>query len=528
MAASAMKPQEAGELPAPRPKDAAGSVWLVGAALLILYCWRLGASPLFDVDEGAFAQASREMLDSGDWGHTTLNGVDRFDKPILVYWLQAASLWLLGPSEFAARLPSALSLLAATAGVAWFSSKRWGRQTALRTAFMLGSTLGLLLIGRASTADGLLNALLIGTGLLLWDHLESGRRSSLRGAYALAALALLTKGPIGILIPGATLVIWSLLNDRGRSLARAASDPWAWMLLILIAAPWYLYAMARHGDTFIEGFFLRHNLQRFSSPLEGHSGGLGYYLIVVPIALLPWTPLVLANLTRWRCSWSQPLDRFLWIWALFVIGFFSLAGTKLPHYALYAVAPLIVLSGRDWPLAPAWSRIAVWITLLFQALVAGGVPIALAFTDLQGIYPWAASLLQELPPSQELLAATAWVAGVILLCAVVRRLSLDLRLLIATCAVNLLWTAGLVPWVGEVLQGPFRQAGRWAQERGIQLNAWRMNVPSVAFYMDQPLKRGAPQAGNWILQRADRPFVEHAVSPPAFESRGLSIVQRQP
>ena len=81
---------------------------LVAAVLLALMVGWLGAGPLFDVDEGAFAEASREMLASGDWGHTTLNGADRFDKPILVYWLQAAALALIGPHEWAARLPSAL------------------------------------------------------------------------------------------------------------------------------------------------------------------------------------------------------------------------------------------------------------------------------------------------------------------------------------------------------------------------------------------------------------------------------------
>jgi 4-amino-4-deoxy-L-arabinose transferase-like glycosyltransferase len=137
----------------------------VALALLSLYLVRLAGAPLFDVDEGAFAEASREMLTSGDWGHTTLNGADRFDKPIFIYWCQAALMALIGPYDWVARLPSALAVLAATFGVWRFASKQWGDEAGQRAAFMLGSSLGLLAIGRAATADGMLNALLIAMGL---------------------------------------------------------------------------------------------------------------------------------------------------------------------------------------------------------------------------------------------------------------------------------------------------------------------------------------------------------------------------
>src|SRR5574343_177317 len=126
-------------------------------AVALLYLLRLGAAPLFDVDEGAFAEATRELLASGDWGHTTLNGTDRFDKPILVYWLQALSMALLGANEWGARLPSALCVLAATMAAGRFAARRWGESTGALAVLVLGSCLGLLAIGRASTADGLLN-----------------------------------------------------------------------------------------------------------------------------------------------------------------------------------------------------------------------------------------------------------------------------------------------------------------------------------------------------------------------------------
>ena len=98
-------------------------VALLVAAALLLVPW-LGLTPLFDVDEGAFGEATREMLASGDWLSTTLNGAPRFDKPILIYWLQAASAAVFGLGEFALRLPSALAALAWIAAIGRFASER--------------------------------------------------------------------------------------------------------------------------------------------------------------------------------------------------------------------------------------------------------------------------------------------------------------------------------------------------------------------------------------------------------------------
>src|SRR5574343_240224 len=103
-------------------------------AVALLYLLRLGAAPLFDVDEGAFAEATRELLASGDWGHTTLNGTDRFDKPIGVYWLQAIAVAVFGVNEWAVRLPSALATRGACLAMAAFVAPRLGWQAAVLAA----------------------------------------------------------------------------------------------------------------------------------------------------------------------------------------------------------------------------------------------------------------------------------------------------------------------------------------------------------------------------------------------------------
>ncbi|MFM2066484.1 MAG: hypothetical protein RLZZ584_1393 [Pseudomonadota bacterium] len=370
----------------PVPPDDRRLFRLWAAALLLLCTLGLGRAPLFDVDEGAFSEASREMVASGDWGHTTLNGADRFDKPILVYWLQAGSAAVLGNSEFALRLPSALCTWAWALALALFARPRWGMRAAVLAGTLLASSLGVMLIGRAATADALLNLLLTLATLDLWRWAELkvstpepspvvhklarslGRAPSgeaaivklfvnaagspllaarlLRRAALWIGLGLLAKGPVALLVPGAALMLWCLFAKQWRLLGAALRDPWAWAIVVAVAAPWYGYALMRHGQAFIDGFFIKHNLARYGGALEGHGGGLAYYIVVLPLLLLPWSALLGPMVWRPGRLWAEALPRYLLLWALFVLVFFSFSGTKLPHYLLYGFSPVVLLAAR--------------------------------------------------------------------------------------------------------------------------------------------------------------------------------------
>src|SRR5574339_1298090 len=116
--------------------------WLTAVAVLASFFWMLGAAPLFDVDEGAFSQATLEMFQRGDFLSTYLNGLPRYDKPILVYWLQAASVALLGPTEWAFRLPSALCAALWALLTYLFARRHYGEERALFAAIVLATSLG--------------------------------------------------------------------------------------------------------------------------------------------------------------------------------------------------------------------------------------------------------------------------------------------------------------------------------------------------------------------------------------------------
>lgn len=506
-----------------------GRWWLTlgMAGLSLVLLGRLGVYPLFDVDEGAFAEASREMLSSGDWGHTTLNGADRFDKPILVYWLQASFMYLLGVNEWAVRLPSALCATASLAALVWHAHRLWpeASQRGWIAAWLLGSSAGFLLIGRAATADALLNALLLLGGLRLAAFATKGQLRDLRWAAAWLGLGALTKGPVALLIPGVTLLLWSLASDRGRRLRQALCDLQSWALLLGICLPWYVYAWQRHGDAFIDGFFLRHNLDRFGGPMEGHGGSLLYYAVVLPLIWLPWSALLLAIVWRARRWWADSTDRFFLIWTAFVLVFFSLSGTKLPHYVLYAGMPIALLAARaltEQALGP-WQQ---------RGLVAGllGTPILLGGVTWQApnLAGWVSNghVRQLLATAPETHTVLVWCALTLVLILIGLKGSPSmgqLRWILPSGVTAALLAWVITPWWAETLQGPVKAAGLWARSQGLQSGTqWGLHQPSVGFYRQDSTPRQAPLVGEWALVYASRPIARPV--DVVFESRGMRWV----
>jgi 4-amino-4-deoxy-L-arabinose transferase-like glycosyltransferase len=478
----------------------------VAVAILAGLFLNLGSIPLFDVDEGAFSEATREMLERGDYVSTWLNGQPRFDKPILIYWLQAASASLLGLNEFALRLPSALASCA-WIGAIWLFARRFvGRDSGHAAAFLAASTAGITVIGRAAIADALLN-LFLALGMFdIYRYAAEGRPSLRRRAFLWIGLGLLTKGPVALLVPGAASLLAFALQRRLSDWWRAVRDPAAWAILLAVALPWYLLEYGRRGDAFLAGFFMRHNVERFTSPLQGHGGSVLYYLPAVLLLLLPYSGLflrILPALRHPRELRAAPLDSFLWSWFLFVFVFFSLAGTKLPHYLLYGVTPLLILMARE--------RAA-----LRSALLAFTPPILML-----GLVAALPSLLQRLAPGirnayvREALMRTevfggAWQAGAAALLAAAcvlalwRAVPLWRRLAAAGLLCSFALGGLVLPALAELQQGPVREAAQLARRAGWEVRSWRINVPSFSVY------RGAvtpatpwPGPGQVVLTRSD-------------------------
>jgi 4-amino-4-deoxy-L-arabinose transferase-like glycosyltransferase len=484
-------------------------------AVLASLFFRLGAVPLFDVDEGAFSEATREMLARGDYVSTWLNGAPRFDKPILIYWLQAASVTLFGASEFAFRLPSALAATAWIAAIAVFSRARFdgadGQGTGYAAAFIAATTAGVAVIGRGAIADALLNLLLALAMFDIMRYATDGQAGQRRRVFLWIGLGLLTKGPVALLVPGAAGCLGFALQGRLAAWWRALRDPVGWAILLAVAAPWYLLEYARRGDAFLGGFFMRHNVERFMAPLQGHGGGILYYVPALLLIMLPWCGLLAATLPAMFRSILPALrrrrmasdDAFLWSWFLFVFVFFSLAGTKLPHYLLYGVTPLFILMARArLQRHPAWLLLAP--PLLMLAAVAA-LPHA-----LERLAPGIGNAYVREALGRTEVFGGAWrvVAGLLLGAALGLALWRSTPLWPRLAASSLLCAGALggllLPAVGELQQGPVKEAALLARSQGWDVHRWRIDVPSFSVYRAVVTPATPmPRPGQVILTRSN-------------------------
>lgn len=386
--------------------------------LLIWVC--LGLLPLFvrplwEPDEGRYAEIPREMIARGDWLTPTLNWVHYFEKPPLQYWLGAASMKLFGVNAVAARLPLALAT-ALSMAAAFLLARRLGARRPIWAAFMAASAILGFVCGQILTLDALFSAFMVLSLALVveavWARMEG--RPALGwtlGAFLAIALALLTKGLAApVLVGGAFLAslpwAWGEPKLR-RALLITLFNPWGWLLFVGVSAPWFV-AVDRANPGHAHFFFIREHFQRFSSHVHARQGSKNwfldklYFVPVLLLGLLPWLSSALVGLRRAfdflrnRGIQGEKAALARWTVAALVTGilvpfaFFSLSGSKLPTYILPVLVPMLALAcalEREGEENRAFFRMGVELALLGGALLLaapsqlkepGGLPWVLA------------------------------------------------------------------------------------------------------------------------------------------------------
>ncbi|MBL8251148.1 MAG: glycosyltransferase family 39 protein [Candidatus Competibacter sp.] len=470
-------------------------------ALFFSFFYQLGAVPLFDLDEGAFGQATREMFLRDDFVAIYLNGQPRHDKPILSYWLQAASLATFGVNELAFRLPSALAATGWTLLVFLFGRRVADSRRGLLAALLLSTSLAVTVIGKAATADALLNLCLAASMMALYLYLREDRRAWLYAAAAAMGLGFLTKGPVAVAIPGAVALLYCASRGEWRRGLRLAADWRAWLLFLAVAAPWYGLQYGREGEGFLRGFFLHHNLGRFQQPLEGHGGGWWYYVPVLLVGLLPHTALLpRAVLARGREWIADPLARYLLLWFAVVFALFSLAATKLPHYLTYGYTGLFLLMAPEldkpgpagWLLLPQLLFFGLLLALPGAAeLAAPRVRDELTRAQLEGLaFPL------------DYYAALAAAALLTLYFMRERRIALAYKMAASGLMLVAITSAYVLPPVASVRQQPVKEAGLLARRYPDQPAVmWGVNLPSFSVYSGRIVERRAPRPGDMVLTK---------------------------
>jgi 4-amino-4-deoxy-L-arabinose transferase-like glycosyltransferase len=481
------------------------SPWLLVAVVWLAFFWQLGAVPLYDLDEGAFAEATREMLDSGNFITPHKDGEPRYDKPVLIYWLQAASVKLLGLNEFALRLPSAIAATLWLAALWAFVRERIDAASATVAGLVMALGLQVAIIGKAAVADAVLNLFIALAFFDIYRWRLAPHRGTLLRVYLWLALGFLTKGPVAVVFPLVVSLLYFASLKQLRAWIEAAFNPFGWLLFLLVAGPWYLAIYLDDGGGFFRSFFLEHNVGRFEGVKHGHSGFPGYYFAMLPVVLLPFTGWFLRLLPLGRRLWADPLDRFLVIWFVTVFTVFSFSDTKLPHYLVYGITPLFILMARYREvLHNRW--LAFLPPLLFMALLVA----------LPDVLPWLQSRAHRLD-EQAMFAEGArlldwqyrlatW-GGLLALVGlfVWGRVALWQRLVLAGIMQTLVVFGALVPRVFEVMQAPVKEAALVARALDLPTAVFRTSMPSFSVYRQAVTPElDDPQPGELVFLRVDK------------------------
>ena len=334
---------------------------------------------LVNPDEGRYAEVPREMVASGDWITPRLNDIKYFEKPALQYWATAAAYSLFGEHQWTARLWSALTGFLGVLMVFFTGRRLFGADAGWYAALVLGSSLLWVLVGHVNTLDMGVSFLLSAAvcAFLLAQHDAAKERARSRwmlAAWAALALALLSKGLIGLVLPGAALFLYILIERDWRLPGRLRLVAGITLLLAL-ALPWFV-AVSLANPEFFRFFFIHEHFERFLTRQHGRYEPPYYFIPVLLAGMLPWTLTLIDALARaWKRDPQQRFQvrRFLFLWAAVVFVFFSASSSKLLPYILPMFPALALLIGAR--LTQLGARALAWQAL--PAALAGIVVLAL-------------------------------------------------------------------------------------------------------------------------------------------------------
>lgn len=393
---------------------------------------------LVGADEPRYAQIAHEMLDRFDSAHTLsdrlsacvtpyLYGHPWLEKPALYYWRAMFTFQDFGVHDWSARLPST-SFAFVMAALIYLHMRRFRRGGHLDAAIITVACAGIIGFARGASTDMQMAAPLA-IGLLGWyAWYETGSKFWLFDIYFFTGVATLAKGPVAPFLAFVIIAAFAFLRREWSIIARSFWWPGV-VLYFAMVLPWFI-AVQVQNPTFFYDFFMRQNLARFTTDLYQHSQPVWYYLVVVVLAMMPWTVIAVralvdgiqTSVAEWRLRRLNPRRRvpnrpgdafpeFLVLWALIPIVFFTFSKSKLPGYILPSIPPLAILTG-DYLYRRRQPGLNRWV-LIGHSVLCG------VMTMFALLLPWFVAHGAKVPPTQALAIAALSAAGASLLILIV-------------------------------------------------------------------------------------------------------------
>lgn len=381
--------------------------------LLVISCflffYKIGDMALTDPDESFYAETAKEMLAEGEWVTPRIFGEPQFEKPPFYYWLIMISYIAFGVGEFAARLPSVIFGIIGVLGVFLLGRLLFSSKCGFLSALIMTTSALYVALARGCVTDMVLAVFILYAFFFFLKGWVSDKKIYFYSSSAMIALAVLTKGPIGLFIPGMVLLIYISLIRGWREFFRKVPIFSSIFVFLIAALPWYILVTRANGEVFINEFFGFQNVTRFLHPEHRIGTSPVFYFPVVLGGLFPWSTFLLFGawyLARRDRSFSavKAPKAFLLTWFLVIFIFFSISRTKLVTYIFPLFPSLAITTGRFWQVFiekgeedKSASRGMKWAYIIFLLCVLAGA-IAAVFL-VREEYPQSSAVMGTLAAS---------------------------------------------------------------------------------------------------------------------------------
>jgi len=319
---------------------------------LLLSLFRLGGMALTDPDETFYAQTAKEMVNAGEWLTPQIFGKPQFEKPVLFYWLVMASYLVFGIGEFAARFPALLFGLAGIIGTYFMGRLFFSPLCGFLSGIVLATSMQYVILARACVTDMTLTVFILFCLLFFLLGWTREKRVYFLLSAVMAAFAVLTKGPIGLFIPGVIIGLYIVISRQWDKLRRVPIG-WCALVFLAVSLPWYIAVMRVHGSAFIDEFFGFHNMVRFLEPEHRIGTSPFFYIPIIIGGFFPWSlflPMGVWDMYKNGAvrSGVKGHRMFLLVWFLTLFIFFSISRTKLVTYIFPLFPVMGIVAGRFW------------------------------------------------------------------------------------------------------------------------------------------------------------------------------------